>query len=145
MKSHHQSVQISSIHLICNYVEFFHATCGSTTVCSCILISLFTSLSLCCLHLLLAGPPCISFSTYKITLSGSPQKNKNTELKRLFKMKTRHFSVCFSCGMSVCKGLSCIVESLARIKIPNHVLKFSSNWTFNHGGTFSISNITTLH
>ena len=54
MKSHHQSVQISSIHLICNYVEFFHATCGSTTVCSCILISLFTSLSLCCLYLLLA-------------------------------------------------------------------------------------------
>ena len=123
----------------------------------CAVVFLFRCLHRCrfvvCIYFLLwfwknwrkSGPPCISFSTYKITLSGSPQKNKNTELKRLFKMKTRHFSVCFSCGMSVCKGLSCIVESWARIKIPNHVLKFSSNWTFNHGGTFSISNITTLH
>ena len=44
MKSHHQSVQISSIHIICNYVEFFHATYVNTTVCSYIFISLFTSL-----------------------------------------------------------------------------------------------------
>ena len=44
MKSHLQSVQISSIHIICNYVEFFHATYVNTTVCSYIFISLFTSL-----------------------------------------------------------------------------------------------------
>ena len=50
MKSHHQSVQISFILVICNYVEFLHATCVNITVCSYIFISLFTSLSLSCLH-----------------------------------------------------------------------------------------------
>ena len=51
MKSHHQSIQISFILIICNYVEFLHATCVNTTVCSYIFISLFTSLSLSCLRL----------------------------------------------------------------------------------------------
>ena len=53
MKSHHQPVQISFKNVILSWVEFFHATCMNTTVCSYIFISLFTSLSLCCLHLLL--------------------------------------------------------------------------------------------
>ena len=77
----------------------------------CAVVFLFRCLHRCsfvvCIYFLLwfwknwrkSGPPCISFSTYKITLSGSPQKNKNTELKRLFKMKTRHFSVCFFFGI----------------------------------------------
>ena len=54
MKSHHQSVQISFILVSCNNVEFLHATCVNTTVCSYIFISLFTSLSLSCLRLPLA-------------------------------------------------------------------------------------------
>ena len=148
MKSHRQSVQINFINVICNYVEFFHATCVNTTVCSYIFISLFTSLSLCCLHLLfgvfleeLAEVwTTLHFSAFKITLSVRPLKNKNTELKRLFTMKIRHFSLCFFNGMSVGKGLSCIVESWARIEIPNGVQKISSYSNFNHGATFSTSN-----
>ena len=46
--------KISFILAICNYVEFLHATCVNITVCSYIFISLFTSLSLSCLHLPLA-------------------------------------------------------------------------------------------
>ena len=123
----------------------------------CAVVFLFRCLHRCrfvvCIYFLLCfwknwrkfGPPCISFLAFKITLSVRPQRNNNTELKRLFTMKIRHFSVCFFCGMSVSKGLSCIVESWARIEIPNGVQKFSSYSNFNHGGTFSISNITTLH
>ena len=88
MKSHRQSVQINFINVICNYV--FHATCVNTTVCSYIFISLFTSLSLCCLHLLFAVFleelaevwTTLHFSAFKITLSVRPLKNKNTELKK---------------------------------------------------------------
>ena len=72
MKSHRQSVQINFINVICNYV--FHATCVNTTVCSYIFISLFTSLSLCCLHLLFAVFleevwTTLQFSAFKITVS----------------------------------------------------------------------------
>ena len=73
------------------------------------------------------------------------RKKKTHRTEKTVHNEIRHFSVCFFCGMSVSKGLSCIVESWARIEIPNGVQKFSSYSNFNHGGTFSISNITTLH
>ena len=45
----------------------------------------------------------------KSLLQSAHEKSKNTELKRLLTMKIKHFSVCFFCGMSIGKGLSCII------------------------------------
>ena len=77
----------------------------NTAECSYTFISLFTSLSLCCLYLLLVvfmeelaslEHLALVSRCFKITLSVSPLRNKNAELKRLFTMKNKtFFSVCF--------------------------------------------------
>ena len=108
MKSHHQSVQISFINELELLWIFFYATFVNTAECSYTFISLFTSLSLCCLHLYLAVLMeelaslehfALVSRCFKITLSVSPLSNKNVELKRLFTMKNDIFSVCFFCDM----------------------------------------------
>ena len=86
-------------------LNFFYATFVNTAEC----ISLFTSLSLCCLHLYLAvfmeelaslEHFALVSRCFKITLSVSPLGNKNAELKRLFTMKNKTFFQFFSfCGM----------------------------------------------
>ena len=92
-----------------NCFEFFYATFVNTAECSYTFISLFTSLSLCCLHLYLAVLMeelaslehfALVSRCFKITLSVSPLRNKNAELKRLFTMKNKTFFQFFSfCGM----------------------------------------------
>ena len=101
-------------------LNFFYGTFVNTAECSYTFISLFISLSLCCLYLLLVvfmeelasleHLPLVS-RCFKITLSVSPPRNKNAELKRLFTMKKiRHFfslflfAVCSPC--IICMGLS---------------------------------------
>ena len=108
MKSHDQSVQISFINefellwiFLCDFCKYRGVHCYT-------FISLFTSLSLCCLHLFrivfMEKPATlVHFALvsrcFKITLSVSPLSNKNVELKRLFTMKNDIFSVCFFCDM----------------------------------------------
>ena len=92
-----------------NCFELFYATYVNTAECSYTFISLFTSLSLCCLHLFLAvimeepaTPVHLALVSrcFKITLSVSPLRNKNAELKRLFTMKNKTFFQFVSfCGM----------------------------------------------
>ena len=86
--------QFKSVHVICNYVEFFHATCVNTTVCSCILISLFYI----AVAFLFAFTSCyVSGRTggsldhlalvsrrLKSLCQFACQKNKKIEVKRLF-------------------------------------------------------------
>ena len=81
----------------------------NTAECSYTFISLFTSLSLCCLYLLLVvfmeelaslEHLALVSRCFKITLSVSPLRNKNAELKRLFTMKNKTFFQFVSfCGM----------------------------------------------
>ena len=81
-------------------MNFFYATFVNTAECSYTFISLFTSLSLCCLHLFravfreeLASLEHLALVSrcFKITLSVSPLSNKNAELIRLFTMKNKTF------------------------------------------------------
>ena len=83
-----------------NCLNFFYATSVNTAECSYTFISLFTSLSLCCLHLFVAvfmeelaslEHLALVSRYFKITFSVGPLRNKNAELKRLFTMKIRHF------------------------------------------------------
>ena len=83
-----------------NCFELFYATYVNTAECSYTFISLFTSLSLCCLHLFLAVfmeelaslvHLALVSRCFKITLSVSPLSNKNAELIRLFTMKNKTF------------------------------------------------------
>ena len=88
---------------------------------------------------------CFRFSAFKITLPVNPLISMNTELKRLFRVKIRHFSACFFLLYAFyltfhSKGLSCNVESWSRIEVPNGVQRFSSYLNLKHGGTFRISN-----
>ena len=83
-----------------NCFELFYATYVNTAECSYTFISLFTSLSLCCLHLFLAVfmeelaslvHLALVSRCFKITLSVCPLSNKNAELIRLFTMKNKTF------------------------------------------------------
>ena len=83
-----------------NCFELFYATYVNTAECSYTFISLFTSLSLCCLHLFLAVfmeelaslvHLALVSRCFKITLSVSPLSNKNAELIRPFTMKNKAF------------------------------------------------------
>ena len=78
-----------------NCFELFYATYVNTAECSYTFISLFTSLSLCCLHLVLAvfmeKLASLVSRCFKITLSVSPLSNKNAALIRLFTMKNKTF------------------------------------------------------
>ena len=83
-----------------NCFELFYATYVNTAECSYTFISLFTSLSLCCLHLFLTVfmeelaslvHLALVSRCFKITLSVSPLSNKNAELIRLFTMKNKTF------------------------------------------------------
>ena len=83
-----------------NCFELFYATSVNTAECSYTFISLFTSLSLCGLHLFLAvfmeelaslAHLALVSRCFKITLSVSPLGNNNAELIRLFTMKNKTF------------------------------------------------------
>ena len=100
---HEESPPVSSNQFykwIWTALNFFYATFVNTAECSYTFISLFTSLSLCCLHLFrtvfMEEPATLVHLAlvsrcFKITLSVSPLSNKNVELIRLFTMKNKTF------------------------------------------------------
>ena len=100
---HEESAPVSSNQFykwLWTALNFFYATFVNTAECSYTFISLFTSLSLCCLHLFravfmeeLASLEHLALVSrcFKITLSVSLLSNKNAELIRLFTMKNKTF------------------------------------------------------